>query len=141
MTEVIDISTPVLVYERPRFTEAMYVKARDSPLTTPPHSRTKSLPYLPVRKTSANKSDPSMPNTPSSSSDWIRNLSSRARSISSLRRQSVRSDSSARNKSQSFRAKLGRRLSSVWKRSASFSEGSNSKKNKNNDELVLYVEE
>lgn len=137
-----EISAPVLVYERPQFTEAMFAKARDSPLTPRGRSKSKSLPHLLVGKSSSSK----MSSTASSATcpnqgGVLRRLSSRARSVSSFRRESMRSDSSGRSKSHSIRDKVSRRLSRMWFRSASFSEGSSSAKTNANDELIVYVEE
>ena len=143
-----NISSPVLVYERPRFTDAMFAKARDGPLRkkseASPSTRSNSLPPSPERV--SNRPTSSTPSNQENISEsekptFLRRLSSRARSLSSLRRSSVRSDSSARMKSQSFSAKLSRRLSSLF-RNSSFSEGGNpSNTRAKDDELIVYIEE
>jgi hypothetical protein len=164
--EKIDVSAPVLVYERPRFTEPMFVKAKDAPLKPP---KKPEITYQDPRKSASPSKKNEIPRSASRSSTTspppkspsyvgsekggalLRRLSSSARSLSSFgsfRRDSVRStksDSPTKRRSTALGGGLSRRMSKLF-RSASFSSPAPNtnaypERQPKKDELIVYVDE
>ena len=136
--EKIDVSAPVLVYERPRFTEPMFVKAKDAPLKA---KKQETAVEEPSRSPSATpKSDNN--NNPASPKQetLLRRLSSRARSLSSFLKESA--EPTLKNRSRSFSTKISRRVSGLF-RNASFSSASTTQRERpaSKEELIVFVDE
>jgi len=148
-----DVSAPVLVYERPRFTEPMFLKARDSPLKP---KKDQDIPSEPSSSPARGLPPTGSPRKPVAESEAgkvgdgrkegiVRRLSARARSFSSFRRDSTRSEgASALPRSQSFSARMSRRLSGLFRHNSFSTSSSSSGTDKGSgakDELIVYVEE
>lgn len=142
-TGKVEVSAPVLVYERPRFTEPMFVKARDAPLKP----KKKDLPDIPTsvrtktQTTNVLKKQSSAVTTEGfEKPTLLRKLSRRARSLSGVLFDT--SDSSlmtdvSRNRSLSVR--VSRRFSSMLRRRKSSSSSPSGKLRQ--DELIVFVDE